>query len=31
LVAFANKLLKLAQEFEDEEILQLVEKYISEQ
>jgi CheY-like chemotaxis protein len=30
-VAFINKLLQLAQEFEEEEILQLVEKYISEQ
>jgi PAS domain S-box-containing protein len=30
-VAFANKVLQLAQEFEEEEILQLIEKYISEQ
>jgi PAS domain S-box-containing protein len=30
-IAFANKLLQLAQEFEEEEILQLIEKYISEQ
>ncbi len=30
-VAFANKLLQLAQEFEEEEILKLVEKYIFEQ